>query len=258
MIEAVTTPTQQAAFGAAIQGVGYFQAVQGTALALWGNNPGAPIKLYLAGGAALTLSGRRAQLCGTPPDWEELAGFLRFAGVERLLSACPPPANWVENQRFYRYTLGPGQSLPLPPPPPAHLVLDQHPAMAPVAALIFATESAQQEYFYTVACTAINHGIGCCWALLQDGRPVATVGCYERWNGEAYMAAGETLPALRGQGLGGWLIPALANRLAGAGDRVSFLCGAERRHFYDRCGFIQNGYYIEYNTNMDGRTRQND
>lgn len=40
------------------------------------------------------------------------------------------------------------------------------------------------------------------------------------------MAMGETLPELRGRGIGGWLIPYLANELAGGGlDRDIFVRG---------------------------------
>ena len=55
---------------------------------------------------------------------------------------------------------------------------------------------------------------------------MSTVGAYAMANGEAYMAMGETLPELRGRGIGGWLIPYLANELAGGGlDRDIFVCG---------------------------------
>lgn len=75
MIQAVTTPAHKQAFATAIQGAPYFRAVMGRDLALWADNPGAPVRLFTLPGAALTLNGSTAQLCGTPQDWEELLSF---------------------------------------------------------------------------------------------------------------------------------------------------------------------------------------
>lgn len=69
---------------------------------------------------------------------------------------------------------------------------------------------------------------------------------YAMANGEAYMAMGETLPELRGRGIGGWLIPYLANELAGEGWTVTFLCAAERCRFYERLGFVLQKQYVKY------------
>ena len=91
MISAVTTPTQKAAFLSAIRGRPYFHALLGRDLALWADNPGAPTRLFVLPGGALTISGRSAQLCGVPEDEEELAAFLRFAGVERVTCSDPMP-----------------------------------------------------------------------------------------------------------------------------------------------------------------------
>ena len=51
---------------------------------------------------------------------------------------------------------------------------------------------------------------------------------------------------LRGQGIGGWLIPYLANELAGEGWTVTFLCAAERCRFYERLGFVLQKQYVKY------------
>ncbi len=83
---------------------------------------------------------------------------------------------------------------------------------------------------------------------LQDaaGRPVSTVGAYAMANGEAYMAMGETLPELRGRGIGGWLIPYPANELVGEGWTVTFLCGRALPLFYERLGFVPQKQYVKY------------
>ena len=44
MIQAVTTPAHKQAFATAIQGAPYFRAVMGRDLALWADNPGAPVR----------------------------------------------------------------------------------------------------------------------------------------------------------------------------------------------------------------------
>lgn len=54
MIQAVTTPAHKQAFATAIQGAPYFRAVMGRDLALWADNPGAPVRLFTLPGAALT------------------------------------------------------------------------------------------------------------------------------------------------------------------------------------------------------------
>lgn len=268
VITRVTTPAQKAAFAAAICGKPHFGAVMGTDLALWADNPGAPVQLYLAYGAALTVGGRRAQLCGDLPDrdaWQQLVDFLRFCGVERLLCAKPCLPHCQPGERLNLYELPMGARLPAPPLPPlvadGTLVLSTTPPMGAVAALLFPGTGqgaqADRDYFYSVACTAINHGIGCCRALLRGGVPVTTVGCYEKAGGQAYMAAGVTAQELRGQGLGGWLIASLANELAAAGNRVAFLCADNRCHFYERLGFTHSGalYNTEFCTDAPKTTQ---
>lgn len=48
------------------------------------------------------------------------------------------------------------------------------------------------------------------------------------------------------RGIGGWLIPYLANELAGEGWTVTFLCAAERCRFYERLGFVLQKQYVKY------------
>ena len=91
MIQVVDHPTaHKQAFATAIQGAPYFRAVMGRDLALWADNPGAPVRLFTLPGAALTLNGSTAQLCGTPQDWEELLSFLQFAGIAHLIAEKRP------------------------------------------------------------------------------------------------------------------------------------------------------------------------
>ena len=246
MIQAVTTPAHKQAFAAAFQGAPYFRAVMGRDLALWADNPGAPVRLFTLPGAALTLNGSTAQLCGQPQDWEELLGFLQFAGITHLIAEAAPQLPAAAGAPLFLYRMTPQSQLPLAQAPQGY-TLTRSPSVSRLAAQLFPQEPERQDCYYSETCTALAHGFARVLAL-QDaaGRPVSTVGAYAMANGEAYMAMGETLPELRGQGIGGWLIPYLANELAGEGWAVTFLCGAERCHFYERLGFVLQGQYVKY------------
>ena len=69
----------------------------------------------------------------------------------------------------------------------------------------------------------------------------SAVGAYALANGQAYMACGETVEALRGKGVGGRLIVEMANALAAEGWMPVFLCSPDRVHFYTRLGFEKMG-----------------
>lgn len=252
MIAAVRTAADRAEFCRRVAGRPYFAAVMGTHLTLYAEKPGSGWQFYLLPGrAALALRGGSATLCGELPKGdalEELAGFLRFLCVDRLvadrawpmLGAAAPLLLWK---------LPKGSALPPRPDPTAAypgLTLDTAPQMQPVSRLVFADSEAEQESFYSAACTALAHGYGVCHALTLDGAPVCTVGSYERSESECYMAAGVTAPQWRGRGLAGYLIVDLANRLAAEQD-VTFTSAPHLWDFYTQLGFLQNGqlYDIE-------------
>ena len=107
MIQAVTTPAHKQAFATAIQGAPYFRAVMGRDLALWADNPGAPVRLFTLPGAALTLNGSTAQLCGTPQDWEELLSFLQFAGIAHLIAEETPLLPAAAGEPLFLYSMPP-------------------------------------------------------------------------------------------------------------------------------------------------------
>lgn len=249
MLQAVNDAARKRAFQQVVAGKPYFRALLGRDAALWTGNPGAPTRLFTLPGGALALSGRSAQLCAAGPDlpdWEELALFLRFAGVERLTANLCPPPSWPLRRDLYLYTLVPGGCLPVPPLLPG-LHIDRHPSMGTVSAELFPDEPERRDAFYSESCTAINHGYARVLAVCDGAnRMVCTVGAYAIFDGEAYMAAGETRSDLRGQGIGGHLIVTLANELAAEGYTVTFLCEEKRRHFYDRLGFVCNLTYGQY------------
>lgn len=253
MIQAVTTPAGQAEFARRLAGKPYFEAVMGTPRALFGNCPASGWRFYLLPGcAALSLRGGTATLCGALPGGpageeaaEELQGFLHFLGVDRLLCETMPLTVWKPQPALPLWELARGRQLPLPAAPDTALTLEEHPAMLPVSRLVFADSEAEQEEFYSMACTAIAHGVGACHALLYRGQPVCTVGSYARSDSEAYMAAGVTAPDWRGRGLAGWLIVRLANRLAQE-RTVRFASEPSLTDFYRRLGFARVGFIENY------------
>lgn len=246
MIQAVITPAHKQAFATAIQGAPYFRAVMGRDLALWADSPGAPVRLFTLPGAALTLNGSTAQLCGTPQDWEELLSFLQFAGIAHLIAEETPLLPAATGEPLFLYSMPPQNRLPLAQEHQGYM-LNRSPSVLRLATQLFPQEPERQDCYYSETCTALAHGFARVLAL-QDaaGRPVSTVGAYAMANGEAYMAMGETLPELRGRGIGGWLIPYLANELAEEGWTVTFLCAAERCRFYERLGFVLQKQYVKY------------
>lgn len=252
MIQAVTTPEHQGEFIRRLGDKPYFAATMGTHCALFAAHPASGWQFYLLpGSGALALRGGSAALCGTLPggpkgeETEELQGFLRFLGVERLLCEEMPLSGWLAAEPLLLWELPRGGCLPLPAPPPAGLTLEEHPAMQPVSRLVFPDSEAEREAFYSLACTAQAHGIGCCRALLHSGQPVCTVGCYERSDTEAYLSAGVTAPGWRGRGLAGWLIASLANQLA-AHRTVRFASTPALEVFYRRLGFTRAGVLQQY------------
>src|SRR5699024_12544581 len=90
-IRLLHTQADKAAFAGTIAGKPFFRSLLERDLQLWADNPGAATKLYVLPRAALALSGRSAQLCGPVEDWEELTLFLRFAGLEKLVTDHPTP-----------------------------------------------------------------------------------------------------------------------------------------------------------------------
>lgn len=259
MIQAVTTPAQRAEYLRRLAGKPYFEAVLGTHLRLFGQHPASGWAFYLLPGTAvLELRGGSAVLCGTLPGGEagedareELGGFLRFLHADTLRTETPLAlAGWHPAAPLTLWELPKGRTLPMPPAPPAAYTQVANPSMLPVSRLVFADNEADE--FYSMACTALAHGVGGCRALLLDGRPVCTVGCYEESDTESYMAAGVTAPDQRGRGLARYLIVRLANELAAA-RTVRFACFPELCGFYAALGFIQNGKIYYYTTDWNTR-----
>ena len=141
MIQAVTTPAHKQAFATAIQGAPYFRAVMGRDLALWADNPGAPVRLFTLPGAALTLNGSTAQLCGTPQDWEELLSFLQFAGIAHLIAEETSLLPAAAGEPLFLYSMPPQDRLPLAQEPQGYM-LNRSPSVLRLATQLFPQETA--------------------------------------------------------------------------------------------------------------------
>ena len=131
MIQAVATPAHRAEFLRRIAGKPYFAATMGTRCTLFGAHPASGWRFYLLPGtAALALRGGTAVLCGALPGGtrgeeaaEELQGFLRFLGIDRLLAEQTSPPGWRAAEPLLLWQLPQGQRLPQPPAPPPGALL---------------------------------------------------------------------------------------------------------------------------------------
>ncbi len=197
--------------------------------------------------AAIALRGTRASMvCATGAEVSasELGSFLRFVGVQSLTSAhATPPEGFVCGQELAVYTLTAHTTLPVPVSArAAQCILDIAPPMAPILSLLWGDAPDAQDLrdaYYAEACTARNHGRAEHWLVYEGDVPVFTVSAAAIGEGHAYLAAGETTPALRGQGIGGHYIVQMANRFAARGLQVSFICEPPRAAFYARLGFTK-------------------
>ena len=132
----------------------------------------------------------------------------------------------------------------IPPALPAGITLDTAPPAADLLQVV-ACEGITgpgADNFYSEVCTKRNHGMGQFWLARQDGQPAATAGCYALTDTRAYLAGVVTLPEYRRQGIGGGLCAALAAHLAAQGRTVGLLCRPEREPFYQKLGFVRQGW----------------
>ena len=248
MIRAVQTAADKAAYARCAGTVPALHAMLGRDLALWADNPGAPVRLFCVT-AAIDLYGRTALLAGTvgESEKEELAAFLRFAGVEKLRTPAVLPG-WPQREALYGYewAQGPIQPLPLP----AGTVLESDPPVAELAALLFPAGAALRDAYYVTTCAARSHGLARQWLLRgAGGEPLSTVSAGAIFDGEAYLEMGYTLPAARRRGYFAPLITQVATELAGQGHRVTLDCAAALCPLYERLGFTRFGILRQYNTN---------
>ena len=182
----------------------------------------------------------------------ELAGFLAFCGCEAVVldeAECPPPTGWKRAKTHSVFGLAPGCQLPLPEADAAlwqSLAKNTEPAAGKAADMLFPDRPSKRDDFYSEFCSKRSRGLARVWTLEREGNIICTVGAYALANGQAYMACGETVEALRGKGVGGRLIVEMANALAAEGWMPVFLCSPERVHFYTRLGFEKMGEYARY------------
>ena len=260
MIRAVQTAADKAAFAAAAAAWPGLRAVLGRDLALWADNPGAPVKLFCITDdsgqttAALDLYGRNALLAGTVGQEQERAGelaaFLRFAGIEKLRTVVAlAPWAAAEREPLFCYRLPAGQALPARPLP-AGCTPDTEPSTTELARLLFPDDAARRDAYYVTTNAARSRGLARQWLLrAPDGAPVSTVGAGAIWDSMAYLDMGYTVPAARGKGCFAPLIVQAANTLAGQGSTVTLDCAETLCPLYEKLGFRRFGIIRQYNTN---------
>ena len=252
MIAQVSTPRQRQRFENACRGKLCFDATLPLALRLLGKAQ--PGRFFAGPTLALDVGGGTAWAAGHANP-EELASFLQFCGCRAVILdevECPPPTGWTRAKPLTIFGLPAGEQLPLPARTEAQkalwesLTLVEDPAAGPVAQALFPDRPARRDDFYSELCTKRSRVRALVWTLEQAGEIVCTVGAYARWNGQAYMACGQTAEPFRGQRIGGQLIVRMANALSAQGEQPVFLCSPERVHFYTQLGFHPLGTLARY------------
>ena len=233
-------------FFAALESDPLFGGRIATAFDCYAQKPGL-CRFYLAGSAALLLQGGGALLCGRlgAAQAQELAVFLRFCGVGRLCARAGALPG-----------LGgrPVCALVLPPrtggiagrwPLPAGIKLQAAPSLWALRAAGLPAGT-DPDGWYADACIRTGRGLARVWTAEQNGRPVATAGLYSLRPAPqgAYLAAVETLPAFRGQGIGHALTAALADSCPALPVRL--LCTAATAPFYRALGFKEETEAAEF------------
>ncbi len=208
----------------------------------------APLAIALRGGSA-TVAGEY--------DPEELGSFCGFLGVDKITTPnAQPPEGYALAQSLTVYTLGRGQALPVPSFTGAFagqedaFALDKAPSVMKVIPLLFGADAADdiamQEQYYSDNSTARNFGMAEFWLLYHCETPIFTLAASAVVEQTAYLSAGETIEAYRGQGIGGHYIATMANEYAAKGYDVCFVCEAQRCRFYERLGFQKSGVLYQY------------
>ncbi len=109
-----------------------------------------------------------------------------------------------------------------------------------------AADIAMQEQYYSDNTTARNFGMAEFWLLSHGDVPIFTLAASAVVEQTAYLSAGETIEAYRGQGIGGHYIATMANEYAARGYDVCFVCEAPRCRFYERLGFQKSDVLYQY------------
>ena len=190
--------------------------------------------------AALLVQGGGALLCGrlTAPQREELAAFLRFAGVRGVTGRIPALPGW-RGQPITEMLLMPGGSPPVPPLPEG-VRLCTDPPLWPLREGGLLPDTVDPDGWYAGACARRARGLAEIWTLEQAGRTVAAAGLYSLRGAPfgGYLSGVFTLPEERGRGYASVLTAALA---AGRRVPVRLLCDPALEGFYRRLGFAAAG-----------------
>ncbi len=226
---------------------------------------------------ALALRGASATVAGAF-DPEELGSFLAFLGIDRFTTpAQTPPEGFCYHQTLFVYTLQPGKQLSLPTftgdfaQQEGVFALDKSPSVMQITPLLFPqggqgdemgdrdnigaasdtgdindSDTSLQDQYYADNTHARNAGMAEFWLLRHGDTPIFTLAASAVVGKVAYLSAGETIEAYRGQGIGGHYIVQMANEYAAKGYEVCFVCEAVRCRFYERLGFAKGAVLYQY------------
>ncbi|MDD3428721.1 MAG: GNAT family N-acetyltransferase [Oscillospiraceae bacterium] len=236
MITQVTPQTRQAFLAVLQKSPIYIGACMGCNYQVYKDFPQSMQFFIVDADCVLQIKGKSAFLCGTPQDETELAAFLSFCGADDLKSDGYIPQGW--SQAFLLYNMQYSGEQPQISCK-AQIEIEQATNLTDVMEMLRdeAFTGEKLDNFYADACRRKNQGFAQIWAARQKGKLVATAGAYSMYQNEAYLAAVETLPMYRAQGIASALVAALSHHLHTQGWRVTLSCKQNRVHLYSCLGF---------------------
>ena len=223
-------PESRGEFLAALGDTPFFAAVMAASFEVnAGKNTG--VRFFLADGAAVSVSGGRALVCGAC-DEDELASFFAFSGVQDVRTSGARPAGFEPDELFLMEYVSPREK-----PLPEGYALEEMPSMTQLGETLCYTDgTVSAGDFVSEACARRNRGLAHIWALRAPDGYAATAGVYALSGREAYLGGVITKEEYRGRGCAGALVLRLANEYHPR-RAVRLICAPHRRSFYESLGF---------------------
>ena len=223
-------PERRSEFLAALGDTPFFAAVMAASFEVnAGKNTG--VRFFLADGAAVSVSGGRALVCGAC-DEDELASFFAFSGVQDVRASHAAPPGFEPDELFLMEYVSPREK-----PLPEGYTLEETPSMTALGESMRYTDGTMSsDAFVAEACARRNRSLAHIWALRAPDGYAATAGVYALSVREAYLGGVITKEEYRGRGCAGALVLRLANEYH-PGRAVRLVCAPHRKSFYESLGF---------------------
>lgn len=224
-------PEGRAEFLAALGDTPFFAAVMAASFEVnAGKNTG--VRFFLAdGGAAVSVSGENALVCGAC-DGDELASFFAFLGVSNVRASHAAPPGFEPDELFLMEYVSPREK-----PLPEGYTLEETPSMTALGESMRYTDGTMSsDAFVAEACARRNRSLARIVALGAPDGYAATAGVYALSEREAYLGGVITKEEYRGRGCAGALVLHLANEYH-PGRAVRLVCAPHRKSFYESLGF---------------------